>query len=56
MHIYSIPYIVSYSTAENRIAHFAKGGVLKTKQKYVSINGLKKQNPNKNMLEQNKDK
>lgn len=32
------------------------GGVLKTKQKYVSINGLKKQNPNKNMLEQNKDK
>lgn len=31
-------------------------GVLKTKQKYVSINGFKKQNPNKNMLEQNKDK
>lgn len=53
MHIYS----VYYSAAESRNTHSAKGGnVLKTKQKYVSINGLKKQNPNKNMLEQNKDK
>lgn len=52
MHIYS----VYYSAAESRNTHSARGGVLKTKQKYVSINGLKKQNPNKNMLEQNKDK
>lgn len=44
-----------YSIAETE-SSICKGGILKTKQKYVSITGLKKQNPNKNMLEPNKEK